>query len=50
MNIPTIFQDLIRLNSSEQSYNRGERYYYNGMVLSATLRGQHLQAFVQGVG
>nr|WP_287665885.1 MULTISPECIES: hypothetical protein [unclassified Microcystis] len=48
MTIPPIREKIIRQNSTNASYQRGQYYYDNGAVISLWQRGQNLQALVYG--
>lgn len=48
MPIPKLSQATIANNTSERSLNLGERYYLAGNVTSAVLRGNMVQATVEG--
>lgn len=48
MPIPKFAEATLRQNSSPQSFERGETYYRNGAVAALTLRGNILQAEVEG--
>jgi uncharacterized Zn finger protein len=48
MTIPPINEKIIRQNSTNASYQRGQYYYDNGAVISLWQRGQNLQALVSG--
>ncbi|HLO48940.1 MAG TPA: SWIM zinc finger family protein, partial [Kamptonema sp.] len=48
MPIPKFAEATLRQNSSPQSFERGETYYRNGAVEALTLRGNILQAEVEG--
>ena len=48
MTIPPINEKIIRQNSTNASYQRGQYYYDSGAVISLWQRGQNLQALVSG--
>ena len=48
MTIPPINEKIIRQNSTNASYQRGQYYYDSGAVISLWQRGQNLQALVNG--
>lgn len=48
MPIPKFAEATLRQNSSPQSFERGETYYRNNAVVALTLRGNTLQAEVEG--
>jgi len=48
MPIPQFTEVTVRQNTSPQSFERGETYYRNGAVDNLTLRGNILQAEVEG--
>ena len=48
MNLPHLTEAMIRTNCTEQSFVRGEEYYYQRAVVSLVRRGQVIQAEVEG--
>jgi uncharacterized Zn finger protein len=48
MCIPNLTQATLIYNATSQSLERGENYYHSGAVTEVTLRGQVLQAEVEG--
>ncbi|MCZ8161784.1 MAG: SWIM zinc finger family protein, partial [Microcystis sp. LE19-196.1B] len=48
MTIPPINEKIIRKNTTNASYQRGQYYYDKGAVISLWQRGQNLQALVSG--
>src|SRR5215211_2084688 len=48
MTIPALSEAAIRAHSAAESYSRGRSYYDNGAVSNLVLRGNLLQADVEG--
>lgn len=48
MAVPHISESVIRQYSSSESFHRGQEYYHHGAVISPALRGNVLEADVEG--